>query len=278
MLSPDTQQVPPMDTVVLQSFRTHDVPRWLARCLQSVRSWARREGWAYEFLDDQFFAFAPEWARKRCEGNIYALTDICRLQWMRDRLDAGCQRVIWADADVLVFAPSRLDVRTARGHAFAHELFLRLRPDGTASPLEGMNNALMVFEQGQRVLDAYLATSLDHLSTLPAGVVPRTALGPQLLAALDREQGLDRLNGVGLFTLALMREIAVGGGPLTRQCVRLSPAPLGAANLCHFMRNATPLESRPAFDAVYDTAVERLLVSAEDVLRESRTERGSRTR
>ena len=38
-----------MDTVVLQSFRTHDVPPWLARCMASVQAWARQEGWGYEF-------------------------------------------------------------------------------------------------------------------------------------------------------------------------------------------------------------------------------------
>ena len=71
---------------------------------------------------------------------------------------------------------------------------------------------------------------------------------------------------MGLFTPAVMEEIAAGGGPLTRRCVRHSPAPLGGANLCHFRRNDTPAPFRPALDAVYDAAVHKLLASADTVL------------
>jgi hypothetical protein len=56
-----------------------------------------------------------------------------------------------------------------------------------------------------------------------------------------------------------MREIANGGGKLIQELVRRSPRPLGAANLCHFLRNATPPEERAAFDILYGRAVERLL-------------------
>ncbi len=178
-----------MDTVVLQSFRTHDVPPWLARCMASVQAWALQEGWGYEFLDDRFLVLAPDWARRRCEGNLYALTDLCRLQWIRDRLDAGCRRVIWSDADLLVFAPSRLDLRTAHGHGLAHEVFVHLRADGTVTSQEGLSNALMVFEQSDDVLDAYLAAGLQRLAALPPGVTPRTALGPQSAETVLRKPG-----------------------------------------------------------------------------------------
>ena len=40
--------------------------------------------------------------RKRCADNIYAVTDICRLEWAKSKLAEGYARVVWADADVLV--------------------------------------------------------------------------------------------------------------------------------------------------------------------------------
>jgi hypothetical protein len=43
----------------------------------------------------------------------------------------------------------------------------------------------------------------------------------------------------------------------------LSPAPLGAANLCHFLRNATPPAHRQGFDTLYNRAVARMLNSEE---------------
>lgn len=250
-----------MKTVMLQSFRTHDVPRWLRRCLRSVRTHAELNRWAYECLDDRFFDFAPDWARRRCGRNIYALTDVCRLLWIRDKLNAGFDRVIWADADILIFNSARIDVTTPNGHAFAHELFLQQKPDGGFMPNEGVNNAFMVFERNQDVLEQYIEACYSRLQSYDGDDVPRTALGPRLTDELASRQPLHRLHGVGLFTLAIMKEIAGHGGPLTRYLARHTPSPLGAANLCHFLRNATPALKRPGFDHLYNKAVSRLMAS-----------------
>ncbi len=234
--------------------------------MQSVNVWARNECWDYKFINDDFFELAPGWVRKRCNGNIYALTDVCRLQWLRDQLDAGYERVVWVDADVLIFAADQINISTKRGYAFAHELFLKLDKQGGASPIYGMNNALMVFEREQSILDSYLNSCFETLSSLPSGRVPRTALGPKLLEKLNNENLLDTIKGIGLFTLAMNREIASNGGPLTRQYVSLSPATLGAANLCHFLRNSTPLSKRSQFDSLYEQAVINMLNSRGNVM------------
>lgn len=60
----------------------------------------------------------------------------------------------------------------------------------------------------------------------------------------------------------IMREIAIDGGRLTREYLRHCTTFPAAANLCHFMRNATPPRRRAAFDQLYDHAVVRLLESA----------------
>lgn len=234
--------------------------------MDSVQKWASAEGWAYERCDDSFFDMAPDWVRQRCAGNIYAVTDVCRLIWLRNQLDAGYERVIWADADILIFEPAHLDLSNCKGYAFSHEIFLRVFAGGRMSSVQGMNNALMVFEREQSMLDSYLDECLQTLHALPPGPVPRTELGPAMLMNLNRGHPLNMLNGIGLFTLAIMQQIANGGGPLTRECIRLSPAPLGAANLCHFLRNNTHVEDRPRFDALYNQAVSQLLDTAGDVM------------
>ena len=258
-----------MKTVVLQSFRTFDVPPWLKQCITSVKKWAHHQGWDYEWLDDRFFELVPDWVRERCAGNIYALTDICRLQWLRQMLNAGYERAIWVDADILVFAPERLSVTTKHGYAFAHELFLAVLPDGGIKPQEGLNNALMVFERDQPMLEFYHHAALVRMKRAPPGPIPRTALGPALLSDLACVLPLELLFGVGLFTLAIMREIAKGGGPLPRECAKRSPRPLGAANVCHFLRNSAPSNQRGAFDAIYDRAVSQLIDTRGDVLTHS---------
>lgn len=252
-------------TVVLQSFRTHDVPPWLPACLHSVRGWAQQQGWQWRFMDDAFFGLAPDWARQRCAGNLYALTDLCRLLWAERTLAEGAGCVVWADADVLVFEPQRLRWPAGQGHGFARELFLPVDGQGrTGPPQHGINNALMGFEAGDPVLADYRAACEQALRSAPAGPLPRTALGPALLAALGRARPLQVIEGVGLFTLAQMQAIAQGPGQADGQALlaatlhhsHTAPA---AANLCHFLRNATPPAQRPGFDALYGLAVQRLL-------------------
>lgn len=253
-----------MDTIVLQSYRTADVPAWMRACMESVRAWARHHGWGHAFMDDAFFALAPDWARRRCRGNPYALADICRLVWLRDMLAAGYGRAIWADADMLVFAPGRLVIPRGIGHGFARELFMRVDQDGASTPVPGINNALMVFERGEPMLRHYLDACYRTLRRLPPGPVPRTALGPALLDRLGQRHRLTALDGVGLFSLALMQDLARGDGAHAREYLRHSPTAPAAANLCHFLRDATPPEDRPLFDLIYASAVDRL-VQARDL-------------
>jgi len=230
--------------------------------MESVRVWAEARHWGYRFLDDRFFEFAPAGVRERCAGNLYALSDICRLRWMQQELDAGVERVIWADADVLVFAPSMLDVTTQSGYAFAHEIFLPVRMDGKFDVLEGCNNALMVCERrGRSMLDRYLALCMARLATLPPGPVPRTALGPSLLREWQGKDEFELIGHVGLFTRIIMEQIADGTGGLVAECARRARGRLAAANLCHFLRNATPPEQRPEFDELYLKAVTALLTT-----------------
>lgn len=250
-----------MKTILLQSYRTSDVPAWMSASMASVRTWAEGLGWQYEFMDDAFFALAPDWVRDRCAGNLYAVTDICRLVWLKQKLAQGFERAVWADADVLVFAPLALKIPASNGHGFARELFLQVTTGGRTKPVYGVNNALMAFERGDPMLDAYLDACHARLRALPPGPVPRTALGPAILTELAARHGLKRIEGVGLFSLAVMQDIAQGGGVILREYLRLSRVRPAAANLCHFLRNATPAAQRPHFDAVYDSAAQRLLAT-----------------
>ena len=229
--------------------------------MQSVNQWATSNGWDYAFMDDAFLALAPASVQKVCGSNIYALTDICRLEWMRGALDRGYDRAIWADADVLVFAPQSLQIDEVRGHGFAREVFLQLERSGGVTPIEGINNALMFFESGDDTLEVYLQACLDALQSMEPGKVPRTALGPHLLKSLDDKRGLNRIERVGLFTQAVMSEIVRGRSSMMNKIVELHGMPLSAANLCHFLRNATPAHLRAEFDSLYLDGIRRLLAS-----------------
>lgn len=249
----------PMNTIILQSFRNYDVPRWIELCIESVQRWADLESWDYEFLDDRFFEYAPGWVREKCRDNVYAVTDVCRLNWIQSKLDEGYDRVAWLDADVLVFDPSALSLVTTSGQGFAAELVLERQASGRFRAVHGINNAAMVFGQDRAVINTYLQACLSVLDQCEAGRVPRAALGPDLLKRLDQQLDLERLPGFGLLPPRMLKELARGVPRLLAEMIKRIPNRIGGANLCHFVRNARPAETRDAIDVEVTRAVEMLL-------------------
>lgn len=248
-------------TVVLQSYRTVDVPDWIRMCMSSVHQWTQAQGWDHIVMGDEFLQLPPAWARALCGSNLYAITDLARLIWMQEVLNTKSHRVIWADADVLIMKPEGLSsaISPCRGHAFARELFLKA---GTADDISwqcGVNNAFMLFDRGNAMLDHYLNACLETLRECQPGRIPRTALGPGALQALGLRHSLRLVEGIGLYTPAMLRELACGQRTLVDRYQAECDAPVVAANLCHFMRNMTPPDARPQFDVTYARAVERLL-------------------
>ena len=55
-----TVQSPTVSTVVIQSYRTEAVPIWIETCMQSVREWALRGRFSYEFVGDEIFDLLPD--------------------------------------------------------------------------------------------------------------------------------------------------------------------------------------------------------------------------
>src|SRR5258706_16177245 len=90
-----------MRTVVYQSYRTNSVPTWITRCLESVREWAKCQGFDYVFIDDRLFEYAPQWYRTKVKDDILLISDLARLKLAKEFLDQKYQRTIWVDADVL---------------------------------------------------------------------------------------------------------------------------------------------------------------------------------
>lgn len=248
-------------SIVLQSYRTTDVPRWILHCMHSVKDWARLHGWDYLLMDDQFLNLPPVWVQQHCGDNIYALTDVSRLIWMKQKLDESYRRVIWADADMLIMNASGLgeSVIQCQGHTFTRELFLQVQPDSGITIQHGINNAFMLFERDDPILPIYLSHILRQLEAYPPHMVPRTALGPRLVQQLSHKYPLKALDGIGLFTPAMMKEIAQGQHPILDRYEAELGMPVLAANLCHFMRNMNPPSARPLFDSLYERAVLQLL-------------------
>ncbi|SMB28503.1 protein of unknown function [Sterolibacterium denitrificans] len=256
-----------MKTIVLQSYRTHGIPGWIATCLRSVADWARQSGFDHALIGDEFFDYAPAWARERCGAQIFPVTDLARLYLIRDYLGRGYDRAIWLDADVIVFAPHLLKVDTASGYAFSHEVMLGKAPDGSVRlSAPSINNAAMVFEAGNPMLEFYRFATEAVLRHAPPGKIERTTVGPRFLVALNGAMPIERLTSVGLFTPKLMADIAQGGHTLCAIYARQFGFPMGAANLCHFTRHLADDAGRQQMDRIFEQAISQLLTTQGEIL------------
>lgn len=247
-------------TVVFQSYRTEDVPAWIARCMESVRAWAAANGFEYRFYDDGFLARAPSWYREKARNNVLLVSDLARLLVARELLGEGCERTIWMDADLLFFdpRPARFDV--ADGYAFCREIWSWRKDDGSAWLLpERANNAVSVFDGGNPVLD-FLAYAAQAMVRNTPGEVPPTAVSTTLLTGLKESIGLPLLRNIGTLSPYAMVALLKGEAAYLQPFMAAVGEPLLAANLCGSFRDAAN-HGITLDEPVYEAAVRLLLES-----------------
>ena len=242
-----------MDTVVVQSYRTADVPPWIARCLASVRVWAEARGYAYRFIGDEIFDLVPPAYLARTRHALPIVVDLARLLLAQRAHAEGYRRAIWLDADVLVFAPDRLAIPDERDFYLCRELWL----SGFAVSRR-VNNCACAFTAGTPFLPFYIA-ACQQLVRDAVGALDPLIAGTRFLTELDRALPLPQLDGVGLFGPAVVRDLAAGGGPYL-EALRRASGPLHAVNLCASFRGKRFRAPEPFVldDDVYARAVDAL--------------------
>jgi hypothetical protein len=224
-----------MQTLIVQSYRTHDVAPWISDCLQSVRAWAAARGYSYEFVDDRLFDYAPAWVKQVCGTRILPITDIARMYLLRERLESGCERVVWIDADVLIFAPELFVLDDTAPYALCRELWMRATPGQEIEFGEAVNNAVFLVTQQQAVLDFWIFAVEEILRTRAANEISSLTAGTRFFTNLARAMPLRVLQNVGLLTPLLVRELATRSGVLLGRWTARFGRPIGAANLCASM-------------------------------------------
>lgn len=228
-----------MKTLVFQSYRTTDVPAWVAACLESVASWAEGREFGYRRLGDEFLAEVPEDYAAQARHNIFLVTDLARLNAAARFLQEGWNRVLWLDADVLVFRPDRFLATLPEREAFLEESWFLERADDSGHWQRKVSNAVMFFPKGGSFLEFY-RKSCERLvrSGVPGQEefgrsTPCLELGPDFLTRRDAVRPLERLRGVAHLMPETLAAIVSGGGPTLDRFVRASSEPYSAAHLCH---------------------------------------------
>ncbi len=239
-----------MKTVVYQSFRTTDVPAWIKVCMETVRSWARAKGYDYQFIDDRIFEFAPPWFRAKAGQEICPVVDLARLVLAKQLLAQGYERTVWVDADVLVFAPERLDVSIANDFAFCHEVWTKPGAGGVVECDKKINNSITVFAKNNVHLDFFI-DACQRIAYNQAQL-GKLDVGTRFLSQLGQILPIPLLTNVGMFSPCLMRDIANGTETYLKGCAQHLPAPLACANLCASLLGIGSHMSPDLYDAVVD--------------------------
>ena len=249
-----------MKTLVYQSFRTKDVPTWISLCLDSVRRWAASSGFEYRFFDDAFFDLVPSRVRGAASAYICMLADYARLVAARDLLKEGWDRVIWFDADALIFAPEQFKISVENGYAFCREIWLdRIVLNQPQFNLV-INNAVSVFCRDQAIIDFYLSAADSIL--LSGQKLKPTSIGTDFLTALRHSHAFPLMSDVGIFGVEMSERYLKNDGRFLGRYLAYQTSPVYAINLClskQSAKSARGKNSSPDQGPSLITLVERLL-------------------
>jgi hypothetical protein len=242
---------------IVQSFRTTEVPDWIARCLASVRDWAEARGHPYTFVDDALFDRAPAWYRAKVGHAVLPVSDLARLMLLREVL-VEHPAAAWIDADVLVFDPDRFHLPDVP-YALSPERWVFRTKAGQLRAVDQVNNSVMVFARRNPFLEFYIEACQTAVRAA-GGEVASHLVGTDLLTDLDRVVPLVKLDSVGMISPALARDLAADSDRAPRFYAEGLAQPVRAANLClSFAGRPDPTQRlRPA---TFEATVERLLAS-----------------
>jgi hypothetical protein len=248
-------------TVVYQSFRTQDVPRWIQRCMQTVQEWTALRGFDYHFVDDRLFDYVPAGLRARTQNKVI-LSDLARLLVGRELLQSNHQRAVWIDADVAVFDPNAWQLPTESNYYFCHELWPTPMPDGVRFDYRA-NNAVCIFSAGNPFLEFYID---GCRRILESDFEPNQwMLGTRFLKAMLSGYPVPVLANIGMLDPTILQELARGTPILLPLYVKAMGRPLVAANFCFSAANVTS-HGLTLTESVFDAVVQQCIASKGEVI------------
>lgn len=211
----------------------------MATCRRSVEGWAKDQGWDYRFRGDDLFDLVPNDIRQAFSAQRPLLADIARLKWAREVFDQDprAERVIWLDADVLLFAPQDVVLPDA-DFAVGRQVWIQPDTKDKLRVYRQVHNAVLAIKRTTPTLDFLIQTATD-LATRHDGPASPQLLGPKLLTALHNIVGFGVIEGVGMASPRVLADISAGGGPAYDLLRQDSAGPIGALNLCASYREQT---------------------------------------
>ncbi|WIO74330.1 hypothetical protein QP938_00050 [Porticoccaceae bacterium LTM1] len=191
-------------------------------------------------MGDEFFDVVPAALLEKTAHLKVIATDLARLKWLQHFLVQGYDRVLWCDADFLVFNPAMFQLPNLP-YALGREVWVQQKADsGALKAYKKVHNAFLMFQQGNAFLDFY-ADSAERLLAETTGPMPPQFIGPKLLTAIHNVVQCPVLENAGMLSPLVIRDLVAGGGRALDLFRQKSPERLAAANLCTSMTAAGEL-------------------------------------
>lgn len=229
------------ETLVIQSHRSPLPHRWLDHCLQSVRYWTQLNQYDYRFIGDELFASVPRDIQYKTRSQVVIATDLARLFQLQKYLHQGYKRVIWCDADFLIFNPEAFVVPD-EPFAVGREHWIQPDKNDKLKCYTKVHNAFLMFQQDNSFLDFYADTALRLLS-LNTGRMPPQFIGPKLLTALHNIVICPVMETAGMLSPDVIKDLSHGGGAALDLFKNHSIHPVSAVNLSASLAQNNELNS-----------------------------------
>ena len=230
--------------------------------MESVRHWTVLRDYEYRFFDDAIFELLPPWYRDAVKGRMLPMSDLARLITARALLETN-DRVIWVDADVLVFDPDALHIEGSAGFAVCPEVWVR-KQWGAPLSEHRFNNAVLMFERGNPFLEFYIHATQERVRQ-DAAALSDWVGGPEFLTPLNQILPLPRIEGVGLFSPLVMHGIANNDPRWVEQFAIDFGCRVYAANLCASAAG-NRIDDILMSDDLYHAAIDALIDSRGEVV------------
>lgn len=201
-------------------------------CVQSVERWASERGYDYRLWGDDALELTPTWYRAKLGARLPIVADLARLLLIRDALANDYERACWLDADVLLFAPHRLELADNDECAFGREYWVQKNPDGRWQTRRNVHNAICSFVAGCPVLPFLIRTTERIIARADPEHIAPQMVGPKLLSALHNLTGFELIETIGALSPAVMDDLEQGGGEALGTMLAAAPGPLAGINLC----------------------------------------------
>ena len=240
-------------TLVIQSHREPLPFAWLQPCLDSVANWAQNNQFEIRFLGDEIFDLVELELVDKIGAQTVITSDLARLKILQQGLAEGYDRVVWCDADFLIFDPQRFLLPDA-DFALGREVWVQPDRNGKLRANKKVHNAFLMFGRDNHFLDFYCATA-EHLLRLNRGRMSPQFIGPKLLTALHNVAQCPVMEVAGMLSPLVIRDLIAGEGAALQLFQQKSPARLAGANL------SSSVTEREGFTrAEMETLIKRLMM------------------